>query len=54
MKSSTKNIAYKLPQELPNVLRLRILENWKIMGKIQKWVEAKFSTQSTSQKKIWC
>ena len=35
MKSSTKNIEYELPHELPNDLRLRILGNVGIMAKTQ-------------------
>ena len=49
IKSSTKNIAYELPLECPNDLRLRILGNQEIMEKFQKWVEAELSTQSTFQ-----
>ena len=49
IKSSTKNIAYELPLECPNDLRLRILGNQEIMEKFQKWGEAELSTQSTFQ-----
>ena len=41
MKSSTKNIVYELPHELPNDLRL----------KSQEWVEVEPSTQSPFHKK---
>ena len=51
MKSSTKNIRYELSHELPNDLRLRILGNFEIMGKTQKWMEAEYSAQSHLQKK---
>ena len=37
--SSIANLAYDLPHELPNDLRLRILRNKKILGKCQIWVE---------------
>ena len=54
MKSSTKNIVYKLTHKLPNNLRLKILGNSEIMGKTQKWVEAEPSSQSPFQeKKLW-
>ena len=36
MKSSAKNIVYKLPHKLLNNLRLRILGNSEIIGKTQK------------------
>ena len=34
-----KNIVYELPRELSNDVRLRILRNYKILGKCQDWVE---------------
>lgn len=40
MKSRTERIAYELPFELPNDLRLRILRNSEIVDKFQKWMVA--------------
>ena len=37
--SSIANLVYKLPHELPNELRLRILGNKEMLGKSQIWVE---------------
>ena len=51
MKSSTKDIAYELPYELPNDLRLRILGSSEIVEKTQKWVVADPTTQSPFRKK---
>ena len=53
MKPSTKNIVYKLPHELPNSLRLNIIEHFEIMEKRQKWVEAEPSTPFLFQKKYF-
>ena len=38
--TSTTKLVYELPDELPNNLRFRILENKEILGKSQIWVEA--------------
>ena len=48
--SSITTSEYELPHELPNDLRLRVLENYKILGKYQLWVETLPSAQSTFQK----
>ena len=37
--SSIANLVYKLPHELPNELRVRILGNKEMLGKSQVWVE---------------
>ena len=37
--SSIANLIYKLPQEMRNDLRLRIIGNKEISGKSQIWVE---------------
>ena len=50
MKSSTKTIAYEMPHELSNDLRLRTLGNSEIVEKTQKWVEAESTAQSHVQK----
>ena len=39
MMSNIANLLYELPNELPNNVRLRILENKEILGKSQIWVE---------------
>ena len=39
--SSLANLAFELPHELPNNLKLRILENQEILQKSQIWVEIK-------------
>ena len=50
MISSIANLVYKLPHELPNDLRLRILGNVEILGKSQICVETEPSAQSPFQK----
>ena len=40
MKSRTERIAYELPYEVLNDLRLRLLRNSKIVDKFQKWMVA--------------
>ena len=50
MISSLANLVYKLPPELQNDLRLRILGNKKILGKYQIWVEKQPSNQSLLKK----
>ena len=39
MFSSFTNLVYELPHELPNEVRLRILENKEILGISQIWVK---------------
>ena len=40
-----KNIVYKLPNELPNDLRLRIWEYYEVLEKCQNWAEIEPSAQ---------
>ena len=47
---SIANSVYELPHWLPNDLRLRILENKKILEKCEIWVETQPSAQSSLQK----
>ena len=47
---SIANLVYELLHELPNNLRLRILENREILGKSPIWVETWPSAQSPFQK----
>ena len=44
------NFVRKLPHELPNDLRLKILWNLEILGKSQDWMETESSAQSPFQK----
>ena len=44
------SLVHKLPRELPNDLRLRILGNFKIVEKSQIWVETQLSCQSSFHK----
>ena len=37
--NSNKHSIYGLPHKLPNDLRLKDLENWKISGKSQNFIE---------------
>ena len=46
---STDLIRYKLPQELPNDVKLRILGDQEILGKSQNWVITQLSAQSLLQ-----
>ena len=48
--SSTKNLVYKFPHELPNNLRLRMLGNQEIIKKSQIWLVSYSSAQPVSQK----
>ena len=50
MASSIANLVYKLPHELPNDLRLRILGNKKISVKSQSCVDTQPSAQTPFQK----
>ena len=50
MISSTENLVYELPHELPNDFRLRILGNKEILGKSQISAEAEPSAQYPFQK----
>ena len=50
MISSTENIVYELPDQLPNDLGLKILGNQEILGKPQKWVGAEPNTQFSFKK----
>ena len=49
---SIANSVYELPHGLPNDLRLRILENKKILEKCEIMVEAEPSAQSSLQKYV--
>ena len=40
--SVTRNAIYELSHELPSDLRLKILRNWKILGKITKMAEGRW------------
>ena len=46
-----KHGKYELPHELPNKLKLRILETYKRLGKSQNLIELQPSAQSSSQNK---
>ena len=48
--SSISNLVHELPHELPNVLKLRILGNYKILEKCQIRMETQPSAQSSFQK----
>ena len=50
MASSIANLVYKLPHELPNDLRLRILGNKDISVKSQSYVDTQPSAQTPFQK----
>ena len=50
MASSIANLVYKLPHELPNDLRLRILGNKEISVKSQSYVDTQPSAQTPFQK----
>ena len=52
MTISNKQDIYKLPHELPNNLRLRILGNYKISGKSQNFIEWKPGAQSCPKVKL--
>ena len=47
--SSVTNLVHKLPHELLNNLRLRILGNQEILGKCQMWVQTQPNAQSSFQ-----
>ena len=46
---SNKHSIYKLPHELLNDFRLRILRNWESSGKSQNFIELQPSAQSSHQ-----
>ena len=50
MASSIANLVYKLPHELPNDLRLRILGNKEMSVKSQSYVDTQPSAQTPFQK----
>ena len=50
--SSNKHGIYKLPHELLDDIRPRMLESWEISGKSQNVLELLSSAQSSSQIKI--
>ena len=50
MLSSIANLVYKLPHDMTNDVRLRVLDNKEILEKSKIWVETLSSAQSPFQK----
>ena len=43
---SIRNVVYEIPHELSNNLRITTLENQKVFGKFQIWLQTKLSAKS--------